>query len=523
MAKVIQNYFKEKNKNIIIEFDKLFNNPELAVYNVFKMAIGKKRVYATFAHEMAIDNNKILSLNPQIAQQVIFAYFNVKKSIDNKLFAKVDDEANLSEYGVEARRDFGKYENFINFMITTLFIPSFIDLVKEYVESKYEAFVDEKESEKYAPGTTFTNEHFKLMYVISILTKFAIPLCTHYIYVNSDKNIEVYSFIYTVFDAIFKIVVVGSNCNNLMNKLYQYVDRMVRRTESSNKLIWQNFPAYNETRESIIDDFIIKIVTTIIPKLDIKRNPIKLITVVSKESIGKYKIKAKYPFDCYRINDNDGSGDDEDTLSESDIFDMFYRNIDESIAILNRYANDDAIDTICRRNNIYISEQEFNWYKNHYKLHNFTVKAVSMIFARFFSGSINVKSCTFDQMIKLMIVTIKKMRDLNINYLPYFITGIRTSYNFTNMPSATVLKNLKNNIDYIQLIELKYKYIQSIFNIKTTSADENNPVKDVIVSLIHNNYVYNEYGRDDINGKPIEIREDKIINDVIQMYKKMII
>lgn len=336
MAKVIQNYFKEKNKNIIIEFDKLFNNPELAVYNVFKMAIGKKRVYATFAHEMAIDNNKILSLNPQIAQQVIYAYFNVKKSIDNKLFAKVDDEANLSEYGVEARRDFGKYENFINFMITTLFIPSFIDLVKEYVESKYEAFVDEKESEKYAPGTTFTNEHFKLMYVISILTKFAIPLCTHYIYVNSDKNIEVYSFIYTVFDAIFKIVVVGSNCNNLMNKLYQYVDRMVRRTESSNKLIWQNFPAYNETRESIIDDFIIKIVTTIIPKLDIKRNPIKLITVVSKESIGKYKIKAKYPFDCYRINDNDGSGDDEDTLSESDIFDMFYRNIDESIAILNR-------------------------------------------------------------------------------------------------------------------------------------------------------------------------------------------
>ena len=133
MAKVIPNYFKEKNKNIIIEFDKLFNNPELAVYNVFKMAIGKKRVYATFAHEMAVDNNKILALNPHIAQQVIYAYFNVKKSIDNKLFTKVDDEANLSEYGVEARRDFGKYENFINFMITTLFIPSFIDLVKDYV------------------------------------------------------------------------------------------------------------------------------------------------------------------------------------------------------------------------------------------------------------------------------------------------------------------------------------------------------------------------------------------------------
>lgn len=517
------NYFTEKNKNIIIHFDKLLKNEKLGVYNVFKMAIGKKRVYANYASTMCKDNNKILSLNPNVAQQVILAYFSIKKSIDNKLFTKIDDEKDLSNYGVDARRDFGKYENFINFMISTLFTPAFINVVKDYVNKHYKNFVDEEASESYAPGTTFTNEHFKLFYCISILSKFAIPLCTHYIHVNSDKNIEVFSFIYTVFDAIFKIVSVGSKCYGLMDKLYQYADRIVRRTESSNKLIWNNFPVYNETRESIIDDLVIKIVTSIVPKFDLNQSIINLVTVVARDTVCKYKIRAKNPFDCYRINDNDNSNDDEDALSESDIFDMFYRNIDESILILNRYGNDDAIETICKRNNIHISEEEFLWYKNHYKLHNFTVKVVTMVFARFFSGSINVRSCTFDQMIRLMIVLIKKMRDLGINYLPYYVTGIRESYTFTNMPSAAILKNLKNNIDYIQLIEMKYKYIQSVFEIKTTSADENNPIKDMIVSLIHNDYVYNEYGRDDINGKPIQFSDEKIINDVIQLYKKMVI
>ena len=55
------NYFKEKNKNIIIEFDEIFKNPDLKEHNMFKMSIGKKRVYANFANTMCKDNNKILS------------------------------------------------------------------------------------------------------------------------------------------------------------------------------------------------------------------------------------------------------------------------------------------------------------------------------------------------------------------------------------------------------------------------------------------------------------------------------
>lgn len=521
MAKEIE-YFTEKNRNIIIYFDQIFNNPDLRNYDIFKLIIGKKRIYAMFAKDICKDNNEILSLDKNIAQEVIYSYFTIKKAIDEKMFVHVDTDKDLQKYASESKRDFGKYKDFINFMITNLFTKEFIDLVKKYVNDNYTLNIDETESQNFPKGTTFNNEHFKLFNTICVLSKFAIPLCTHYIYVNSDKNIEVYNFMFTVFNSIFEIVAVDSNCGNLMNKLYQFVDRIVSKTENSNKLIWDRFPVYNDTKASIIEDLVVKLVTTIIPKFDIHKSIISLISVVARDSVIKYKIYAKNDFDCFKINDNNNSNDDEDKLSETDIFDLYYRPQDETITIFNNYANDDAIEVICRRNHIIIDKDEFEFYKNNYKIHAFTVNLVTQVFARFFSGTSNVRSCNFNQFIKLIIVLTHKMKDLGINYLPQFVTATRESYSFTRMPSASVLKSLKMNQDYVDLIEMKYRFVQNVFDIKTTNGDDRNPIKDMIVGLIHNDYTINEYGNVN-NGQKIEIDEEKIINDVLGVYKKMII
>lgn len=521
MAKEIE-YFTEKNKNIIIHFDELMNDPSLNVYNLFRLTIGKKRFYAMLAPQICKDNNTILNLDKIVAQKVIYSYCIIKQAIDEKLFVKIDGDEDLKKYGSDAQRDFGKYKDFINFLVTTLFTKEFIDLVKKYVSDNYTLDIDESKSQNYPKGTTFNNEHFKLFNVICVLSKFAIPLCTHYIYVNSDKNIKVYNFMFTIFTSIFQIVSVDSNCGNLMNKLYQFVDRIVTKIENGNKLIWDKFPVYNDSKASIIDDLVVKLVATIIPKFDIHKSIISLISVVTRDSVIKCKIYAKNDFDCFKINDNDSSSDDEDKLSETDIFDLYYRPQDETIIVFNNYANDDAIDVICRRNNIIITEDEFKWYRENYKLHNFTVNLVTQVFARFFSGTANVRSCNFNQFIKLMIVLIKKMKDLGIYYLPQFVTATRESYSFTRMPSASVLKALKVNPDYMDLIDVKYRFIQNIFDIKTTNGDDRNPIKDMVVGLIHNNYILNEYNNPN-NGEKIEVDEERIIGDVLGVYKKMII
>lgn len=515
--------FQERNKAITIHFDKIFNQPELNVYNNFTMSVGKKRVYANFAETICDDNNMILSLDKNVGAATLLSYFNIKKAIDNRMFCKVDENyqvKSLKNWGVG--RDFGKYESFINFLVSTLYTPQFIDVIKNYVEKNYEKTVDETKSANFNAGTTFTNEHFKIFYTISVMSKFAIPLCTHYIFINSDKNIEVYDFMYTIFGALFKIAAIGTNCKNLLYKLYQYVDRIVRRTENSNAAIWRNMPMYNDTRESIIEDLIIKIVTTILPKFDLEKSIISLITVVARDSVGLYKIRSKHPFDCYSINDNDRSNDDEDALSETDIFDMFYRNNDENVTILNLIGNDLTVERIATRNNTFITQAEFEYYKNNYQLHNFTVHVISLVFARFFSGVNNVKSCNFDQFIRLMIILTKKMYDLDINYLPRFITANRVSYSFNHSPSAMILKKLKEDEDYKNLIEMKYHNIQNIFEIKTTTADDMNPIKDMVIALIHNNYEINEYESKE-NGNPLIISEENIMKDVIKLHKMMII
>ena len=121
-----------------------------------------------------------------------------------------------------------------------------------------------------------------------------------------------------------------------------------------------------------------------------------------------------------------------------------------------------------------------------------------------------------------MIVLIHKMKDLGIEYLPHFVTATRASYSFTRAPSVSVLKQLKNDYDYNQLIEIKYRNIRSVFEIKTSTSDERNPIKDMIVSLIHNDYIYNEFGGKH-NGEKIPVDESAIVKDVIKVYKQMLI
>ena len=186
-----------------------------------------------------------------------------------------------------------------------------------------------------------------------------------------DLNINVYEFMFTVFDAIFEIVTDGKV--KLLRKLYQYVDRIICSTKPNNKAIWDMFPAYGDTSESITDDVIVKIVTTIIPRFDFNQPIISYITAVSRDSIKRHKIWAKFPYDSFRIYDNTSSLDDEDKLSENDVFDMFYRNTNEMLVVLNRFGNDDTIDVICRRLNITIDPKEFEYYKNNYELHNLTI------------------------------------------------------------------------------------------------------------------------------------------------------
>ena len=102
------NVFSVKNKNVVIKFDEIFGNPDFKAYNVFVMGVGKKRVYAMGADAMCKDNNKILSINPEISQRFIASYFSVKKAIDDGIFTKLGSDKDLEKYGVESRRDFGK-------------------------------------------------------------------------------------------------------------------------------------------------------------------------------------------------------------------------------------------------------------------------------------------------------------------------------------------------------------------------------------------------------------------------------
>ena len=52
--------------------------------------------------------------------------------------------------------------------------------------------------------------------------------------------------------------------------------------------------------------------------------------------------------------------------------------------------------------------------------------------------------------------------------------------------------------------------------------DNTNPIRKMIESIVHNEYEYNEYlGKQ--NGTPINFTGEEIVNDVLQLYKRMVI
>ena len=89
---------------------------------------------------------------------------------------------------------------------------------------------------------------------------------------------------------------------------------------------------------------------------------------------------------------------------------------------------------------------------------------------------------------------------------------------FSKVPSVSLLKMLRNSIEYNELIERKYSNIRSIFDTKVGKRDNTNPIRKMIESIVHNEYEYNEYlGKQ--NGTPINFTGEEIVNDVFNCIK----
>lgn len=490
-------YFQPYSKNIIIPFESYYGL-QFEDYNEFFLSIASKKTYSKISALIIKENNIILNLNDDIANEFLYKYFTLKYSIDN-------GEAKTKTP-----------ETFIVEMITSLFTPSLVKLIVDYVDSKYNTDIDQNidlTKHKYDVGTTFLDRHYKMLYQVSCMSRLIIPLLTHYIY--NERSLDTNKFIMDTFGSLFKIVETGTDID-IYAKLHLFVSRAIQRTLYTDAVMWDRLRILGVTPEIVCEDTMNKLITNVIPKYSFDMNIMNLNTVVIRKSVMSYTLRKRDPYTLYSLSSNDGQASDEDSIiSETEIFDSYNTQRDESIILFRKFGTGRDIDIIQKREAVLITPEEIEFYSRSKRYHEFQKTAICFVFSRYFSGVENIiGGCRKEDWIRLIIILKKMLERMGLNYLSDFISAERQQYSYKR-----ISKFLDNTINddplYKEIIEKRYKSIGGIF-------EKKNFIKAMIVILINNTYTYNSFG-DTRNGWYIEKNELKIVKEVLTFFNTLIL
>jgi len=501
-------YFKLFAKNIIIPFDELFHNSDLSIYDEFFLSIISKKTYNKISDIIVEENNTLLSKSPHdVVDEFIYKYLTIKMAIDN------------DEY---ARR---KPESFIYDVIAQLFTPNFVKAVVDYVDMKYQLSVDividEKEKQKFDPGTTFMDRHYKILYQVSNMSRLIIPLITHYIHnfpevvVDGErKPLDTNQFLMDMFANLFSCVQQGSYIDTFQ-KLHVYIQRAVQKTLYTDAVMWDRLMILGTTPEIVTEDTMNKIITNVIPKFSFDYNILNLITVVIRKSIMSYTLRKKDPYTLYSLSDVDGSATDDDSIvAETEIFDSYNTQRDESVILFRRHGVPHDVTILQMREGVKITQEEIDFYSKGRRYHELQKSAICFVFSKYFGGTQNIISgCRREDWVKLIIILKKMLERIGLYYLSDFISAGRDTYSYKRI-SRVIDNYIDENEKYKEIVQRKYKSIQGIF-------EKRNFIKTMITAALNNVYIHYSFGGSK-NGQYIEKDEKLVADQVIQFFYSFI-
>ena len=398
----------------------------------------------------------------------------------------------------------------------SIFTTKFVDLIKEYVDKHYITNINEvieASNKVYNESTTFYDRHFKLLYLISRISRLVIPISTHYIYLYPDTDAN--AFLSEVFVSVFNVASLHSGID-IYKKLYTFVTNQIDKTRYSDRKMWERLKILGVTPETTTEEVMTKIITNTIPKYDFDKNLMNLNITVIDRTVRLYTLRKPDPYTLYALNDSDIiSSDDDSIVSEAEVFDSYNSKRDEYVLFFRKYGTKQTINKIMIREGVsHIDKDEYDFYLNSFEFHDFHKFIIIQTYSRYFGGSENILACKKEEWVVLLIILIKILKRTELDYLIPFVTGIKRSY-AVKRANKHLIKLIEENPLYDVLLKTKYRYVKNLLESK-------NIIKNTIISLLNNVYAYNEYGNPK-NGELIEKDDNLIIENVLKMFNQIIL
>jgi hypothetical protein len=508
-------FFLPDGRFLRVCFSKYYDS-QSEVYEEFVTSCIAKKAYARMIRLFAHTNNCILNQNMKVADIFIYKYFCIKFNIDNK---KYDGKNN---------------SYFIN-AIVNLFDFDILNEIRKYVRDNYKPHQDEvvQQSKDYiVPGMTFLDYHIKILFVISCMTHFIIPLCLEYI--RSYRNISANALLIEAFLSIFPIaqsvdaqrlipIDNEERPTDIYQKLYAFVEYRVQSTFKSDAAMWDRLTFLGINAKATIEDTTNKLITNIIPEYQFAGNPINLNIAVIRNSIQDYTLRKKDPYNnkCFVDADPNMQSDDNNIVTEAEQFDSYSSNHDEFAVIIRHTFAQDTVNKILLRKGVTIDPNELRFYLDSMKtitvqnIHEFQQFTIFSAFYRYFGGTENMYGVNLEQWIVLMLAVCEVLKQNGIPELCKYVTGVRNKHYIQKKEARLSRQALYVDPLYNHIVATKYRAIKSIIDKKKNFIESN------ILLLTTNEYTYNTPDVS-LHGRVILRNDDEIRKSVLSFFQNII-
>ena len=470
---------KVVNKNIIIDFDKIFDvKPTL---NTFYL-----RYKDSYISKLWLITHYI--------NYFIKYYDHDNELLLNYLYMK---------YNLDVGKRRRSRKEFIHLLYTTLITPSIYDKVKQMVEDNYRIDLAQTNTEniKYSESLEFTNTHAKLLLLISIIIKIMIPIILHYITLYKDKK-EIH-FLSKYYKPIFDIVEEREHVN-LYGKLFNSINVKVNLSETKNKIIWDKYEVEQEDTATYTEELLDKniIVDNIFKYLFVK-NIIAFNSVIIDTQLDFFVIKN------LNINMREISTEkDSEGLSSLDKLEMNITKIDESLIVLSKINIKQAIKSIKKKLNIEIPDEEVAFYKKYLKITPIGKSLIFYYYAKYFDGYRDLNSINIDQYIKLMILMKRTLQIRGDVWMPQIISaGISGKINARTIHNAKLIEKIQNSELYQDLVQTKYSTLQSM--------GKSDVIIGLLSTLLNTQFTYCDFDMFDKYKQDIEADFDQLAQEFL--------
>ena len=398
-------------------------------------------------------------------------------------------------------------KSFRNFVLDRVITDSFIRKLKAMTAHLYTINIDTDEEGKYKSTPKITNDQARLIVAVSFAIRCILPLCIHFS--DTNNNFKTKKDYIVCFDKLFMRIMKKIEMDDIeiFGALCRFVKYRVDRNYNADiGICIKKKQLYGMTKEIYLEEVIHEVILVkSLYKLEYNRSVVSFIDGVIFRYHNNFKIE-NFKFKPVEIDENESNSDDE-RVSHKEAIEMSVYRIDESNSLINEVNTVKVIKDIKKRFNIYIPEEEIQFYDENIRVSPVTQFFVNKFYSRFFDDPNVVYELSRYATIELLIYMKKYLQYRGMDIIPQLCTAkVKGKYKENVIKNQKFLEAITTSSVWNNIIDKRYTYIKEL-------NQKEDPIIKQFSTFINSRFEFVDYD-ETINGFVYDdIDQDKIINE----------